>query len=394
MEPTNNNFNTNPYSAGPEPLPPQQPMAPQQPVMPQQPVQPMTYQQPVQPMQPVPTPYGSNIAFTNAAPKKSKGFLIIIVLVLLCLVAVGGGLAFAMINTQSTPTPAQPDNSANKTKFEDLTKEEAIAFLKTAKNNRGVVPEDFIDSSTYDAITVNSTLYGMILADSYDSYDELEQHAHQKFDVFTNALKYLGEEIDENDVFEIEEYDYFAVIKPKKAIEDCTGAFDNCNYYLSFKKAYIESVGNDTYSSYQTTKSDNTYYLKNFDMDVAKKILPVYSLGSAGLSLLFNVYSYDIKDTGDEIVLTANIVLPGRDFSDTTSSSYSYFGSGAKAINLVNGIISVDKSSGLITSNLMNAGLLDSVVKVLPATEEELQDIPSYQYLQKTYQMYYSSLDN
>ena len=85
MEPTNNNFNNNPYPARPEPLPPQQPMAPQQPVMPQQPVQPMAYQQPMQPIQPAPTPYDNNIAFTNEAPKKSKKGLVIAIVVILLL---------------------------------------------------------------------------------------------------------------------------------------------------------------------------------------------------------------------------------------------------------------------------------------------------------------------
>lgn len=392
MEPTNNNFNNNPYPAGPEPLPPQQPIAPQQPVIPQQPMQPMAYQQPMQPMQPVPTPYDNNIAFTNAAPKKSKGFLVIIILVIVCLGAIGGGLAFAMINKQSTPTPTpapQPDEPVGKTKFEDLTKEEALAFLMTQEDARGILPENYVEDEVYNAVSKERTNFGLILGSSHADSDELEEEAHRVYDQLAIFRKYLDGETDidtSDDFFETEEYDYYAIIKPVKDPAECS-MIENCNSYLSFKRDYIDSEPSGTDSSYYITSSDYIYYLRTDDEELANALLRTYSVAGIYRSGLMNIYDYDFEETDDEFILTVHFIMPGYNFNDLAEAAAAQSGytSDNLAINLFNGVVSADKTTGLITSNLSDASMLDDIVNVFPLTDEDIELIPSYSLFHEMY---------
>ena len=383
MEPTNNNYENNPYPTGPEPLPPQQPMAPQQPVQPVAYQQLIMPQQPVQPMQPVPTSY-DNIAYTNPAPKKNKNFLIIIILAIVCLVAIGGGLIFAMLNKQSasTPTPAPtPDKPVGKTKFEDLTKEEALAFLATQKNARGIIPDNYVEDEVANATSSERSGFGLIPWSSYSSLDELDMEASNLF------YQYLVTDTDTDtdaDVlfYQIEEYDYYAIIKPTKDPAECY-MIENCNSYLSFKRDYIDSEANSAYSSSSITFSDYKYYLKVNNKELADKLLRTYSVASIYHNGLMNIYDYEFEETDDKYILTIHFIMPGENFSNLMASTT--YSTENLAINLFNGIVSADKTTGLITSNLTDSSMLNDIVNVFPLTSEDIERIPSYSIFHEMY---------
>ena len=299
-----------------------------------------------------------------------------------------------MINKQSTPTPTpapQPDEPVGKTKFEDLTKEEALAFLMTQEDARGILPENYVEDEVYNAVSKERTNFGLILGSSHSDSDELEEEAHRVYDQLSILRKYLDGETDidtSDDFFETKEYDYYAVIKPVKDPAECS-MIENCNSYLSFKRGYIDSEPSSPDSSYYITSSNYIYYLKTDDGELANALLRAYSVASIYRSGLMNIYDYDFEETDDEFILTVHFIMPGYNLNDLAAQSG--YTSDNLAINLFNGVVSADKTTGLITSNLSDASMLEDMVNVFPLTDEDIELIPSYSLF---HEMYGSSLSD
>ena len=85
--------------------------------------------------------------------------------------------------------------------------------------------------------------------------------------------------------------------------------------------------------------------------------------------------------------------MPGYNFNDLAEAAAAQSGytSDNLAINLFNGVVSADKTTGLITSNLSDASMLDDIVNVFPLTDEDIELSPSYSLF---HEMYGSSLSD
>lgn len=266
-------------------------------------------------------------------------------------------------------------NTNNNTKslipFEDLTKEEALAFLRAQTNITGTLPENYVGKEISSAVVTNgSTIVSDLeLIYSYDTIEELKEMAHKKYSDFNS-------EYDDNN-FEITEYDYYAIVTPKRAKEatSCDHGYNNdCDSLLSFKRNYLDYRQEET----GPTSVNNVFYLNTRDSNIINYLLRVYSFFSrVGFGRHGNIYSYSFEEQDDKYILTVHNIGAGintellKNPDNYTNDSEIY------GINLYLRRFAADKSDGRIYTIPTETGVTEDV-KSFPITEEELRSLPWY----------------
>ncbi len=270
------------------------------------------------------------------------------------------------------------DNTSLPTNFEDLTKEEALNFLRSQTNITGTLPENYVGEEISNAIITNGNtiVSDLDLIYSYDTIEELKEMAHKKY----SGLNFLAtdntEEYNDSN-FEIAEYDYYAIVTPKRAkgATSCDHGYNNdCDSLLSFKRSYLDHHQEET-----TPHSYNdVFYINTKNPDIINYLLRVYTFFSrVGFGGHGNIYSYIFEEQDDKYILTVNNIGAGIN-TDLLKNPDKYTdGSEMYAINLYLRRFAADKSDGRIYTIPTETGVTEDV-KSFPITEEELRSLPGY----------------
>ena len=290
--------------------------------------------QPVSPYpQPNPTvPFGYYAEPTPAMMGKPKnhGLAIVIVALAIIIITAGIGITIWFMRPNGNPGGSQDqdanNNSSNNTdnsvtKFEDLTKEEAIAFLKTPMVGKGRTPKNYVGKEITDSIIVQSNglpnsitiVSDLELVYSYDTLDELKTIADDEYRPYGRSKSDESEKA----TYTITEYDYYAIVTPDRIKKDSTqcdhGYNRDCDSLLSFKREYLDHHQEVTTNKYGGKSYNDVVIMKTTDKKIVSQILRIYTLfSSVGLSTgPGSVYSYDFEEKDDQYVLTVNNIGVG-----------------------------------------------------------------------------------
>lgn len=293
-------------------------------------------QNPYQPVPPYPqpnptTPFGYYAEPAPAMGKpKNHGLAIIIVALAIIIITAGIGITIWFMRPNGNPNGSQDqdanNNSSNNTdnsvtKFEDLTKEEAIAFLKTPMVGKGRTPKNYVDKEITDSIIVQSNglpnsitiVSDLELVYSYDTLDELKTIADDEYRPYGRSKSDESEKA----TYTITEYDYYAIVTPDRIKKDSTqcdhGYNRDCDSLLSFKREYLDHHQEVTTNKYGGKSYNDVVIMKTTDKKIVSQILRIYTLfSSVGLSTgPGSVYSYDFEEKDDQYVLTVNNIGVG-----------------------------------------------------------------------------------
>lgn len=294
-------------------------------------------QNPYQPVSPYPqpnptVPFGYYAEPTPAMMGKPKnhGLAIIIVALAIIIITAGIGITIWFMRPNGNPGGSQDqdanNNSSNNTdnsvtKFEDLTKEEAIAFLKTPMVGKGRTPKNYVDKEITDSIIVQSNglpnsitiVSDLELVYSYDTLDELKTIADDEYRPYGRSKSDESEKA----TYTITEYDYYAIVTPDRIKKDSTqcdhGYNRDCDSLLSFKREYLDHHQEVTTNKYGGKSYNDVVLMKTTDKEIVSQILRIYTLfSSVGLSTgPGSVYSYDFEEKDDQYVLTVNNIGVG-----------------------------------------------------------------------------------
>ena len=293
-------------------------------------------QNPYQPVPPYPqpnptTPFGYYAEPAPAMGKpKNHGLAIVIVALAIIIITAGIGIAIWFMRPNDNPSGSQDqdanNNSSNNTdnsvtKFEDLTKEEAIAFLKTPMVGKGRTPKNYVDKEITDSIIVQSNglpnsitiVSDLELVYSYDTLDELKTIADDEYRPYGRSKSDESEKA----TYTITEYDYYAIVTPDRIKKDSTqcdhGYNRDCDSLLSFKREYLDHHQEVTTNKYGGKSYNDVVLMKTTDKEIVSQILRIYTLfSSVGLSTgPGSVYSYDFEEKDDQYVLTVNNIGVG-----------------------------------------------------------------------------------
>ena len=293
-------------------------------------------QNPYQPVPPYPqpnptTPFGYYAEPTPAMGKpKNHGLAIVIVALAIIIITAGIGIAIWFMRPNGNPGGSQDqdanNNSSNNTdnsvtKFEDLTKEEAIAFLKTPMVGKGRTPKNYVGKEITDSIIVQSNglpnsitiVSDLELVYSYDTLDELKTIADDEYRPYGRSKSDESEKA----TYTITEYDYYAIVTPDRIKKDSTqcdhGYNRDCDSLLSFKREYLDHHQEVTTNKYGGKSYNDVVIMKTTDKEIVSQILRIYTLfSSVGLSTgPGSVYSYDFEEKDDQYVLTVNNIGVG-----------------------------------------------------------------------------------
>ena len=293
-------------------------------------------QNPYQPVPPYPqpnptTPFGYYAEPAPAMGKpKNHGLAIIIVALAIIIITAGIGITIWFMRPNGNPGGSQDQNANNNssnntdnsvTKFEDLTKEEAIAFLKTPMVGKGRTPKDYVSKEITDSIIVQSNglpnsitiVSDLELVYSYDTLDELKTIADDEYRPYGRSKSDESEKA----TYTITEYDYYAIVTPDRIKKDSTqcdhGYNRDCDSLLSFKREYLDHHQEVTTNKYGGKSYNDVVIMKTTDKKIVSQILRIYTLfSSVGLSTgPGSVYSYDFEEKDDQYVLTVNNIGVG-----------------------------------------------------------------------------------
>lgn len=294
-------------------------------------------QNPYQPVSPYPqpnptVPFGYYAEPTPAMMGKPKnhGLAIIIVALAIIIITAGIGITIWFMRPNGNPGGSQDQNANNNssnntdnsvTKFEDLTKEEAIAFLKTPMVGKGRTPKDYVSKEITDSIIVQSNglpnsitiVSDLELVYSYDTLDELKTIADDEYRPYGRSKSDESEKA----TYTITEYDYYAIVTPDRIKKDSTqcdhGYNRDCDSLLSFKREYLDHHQEVTTNKYGGKSYNDVVIMKTTDKKIVSQILRIYTLfSSVGLSTgPGSVYSYDFEEKDDQYVLTVNNIGVG-----------------------------------------------------------------------------------
>ena len=133
-------------------------------------------------------------------------------------------------NNADTSNTDNTNNATSTTAFEDLTKEEALAFLRAQTDTTGTLPENYVGEEISSAVITNghTIVSDLDLIYSYGTIEELKEMAHKEYSGFNFLATDNTEEYDDSN-FEITEYDYYAIVTPKRAkgATSCDHGYNN-----------------------------------------------------------------------------------------------------------------------------------------------------------------------
>ena len=326
-----------------------------------------------------------------ASNKKSHAKILLAIILIILVIAGAGAAIYIGLNGNTTRNNGtnndnvtsennnNVDNTTLPTNFEDLTKEEALNFLRSQTDIAGTLPENYVGEEISSAIITNGNtiVSDLDLIYSYDTIEELKEMAHKKYSGFNFLATDNTEEYDDSN-FEIAEYDYYAIVTPKRAkgATSCDHGYNkDCDSLLSFKRSYLDHHQEET-----TPNSYNdVYYINTQNPDIINYLLRVYTffsrvgfVGGHG-----NIYSYIFEEQDDKYILTVNNIGAGIN-TDLLKNPDKYTdGSEMYAINLYLRRFAADKSDGRIYTIPAETGVTEDV-KSFPITEEELRSLPGY----------------
>ena len=303
-------------------------------------------------------------------PKKSKKPLFITIWV----------LSFAIIAVEVTMIVLHlmsGSSDYSSTAFEDLTKEQAVAFLEDAHSRGGShQPEGFVDKEISDAVVVDN---GLLVSDlkiiySYDTLEDLEEMARKKYSGHTGPFT-LNKNLEDFDDFTIKEYDYYAIVTPNQ--EDGSSR----DSLFSFKRKYLDYDMKETSSnSYNTV-----YQIKTKNPEIVNQLLRIYAFFyKTEWGVRGNIFSYDFNELNDQYVLTVNYVGAGinMDLANDPAKYQAAFANSTTpeiyGINLYKRSFIANKDDGQIKLTHTSDGSTMDVIKSFSITTEEFNNLSNY----------------
>ena len=320
----------------------------------------------------------------------NKTYLIILVILSFFLIVLGiANIAIFITkkdNSSNNTRVSETDNSTNNstndqtptTAFEDLTKEEAFAFLQKQTDITGILPKDFVGEEISSAVVTNqrTIVSDLDLRYSYNTIEELKEIAYKKYvNQNSQPANNIQEYIDNN--FEIKEYDYYAIVTPKK-IKGATscdhGKNKDCDSFLSFKRSYLDYRQEET----SPNSFNSNFHLNTKDPNIINRLLRVYAFFSKiGPTRHGNIYSYKFEEQDDKYILTVHNIGAGINPQILDNPSQYAENSEVYAINLYLRRFAADKATGYVYTIPTETGVTEDV-KYFPITQTELYSLPGY----------------
>jgi hypothetical protein len=335
-----------------------------------------------QPQQPQMQPMNAAMSASEAPKPPKKNIMPIIIVAIVAVLFIGAGvLAVVLANNSGSKTDETAKNEKKKDeyvepeiKFEDLTKEQVVAFLKDKTNvvGHGILPKGYVGEEIKGEYEIDdNVIYRELeMVYSYGNLDELKEIAIDKYNklLFTNAKK-----VTEEDLI-IKEYDYYAIVRADTGVDCHDTHYSSCDSLLSFKKDYFDYHRATTRSGSGLTYVDNVMSLKTRDAEVANAVMRAYTLFySSGWSVgVGNVYDYHFKEEDEKYVLTLDLVTVGYDLDTYDSRSDESIG---YKINLFRKTYEASKADGTISIVKSESGDEPNVLKSFKITNQEYLDI-------------------
>ncbi len=335
--------------------------------------------------QPTEQPQYNGISLMRPDMSKEKSDKVVKIAVIVGIILAVSILIFTFINggkflNNSKEDKKEESSQDSSDEFKNLTKEEAIAFLRSQDGVRGILPENYIGNEITDAVIMNGNT---IVSDlnwvySYDNLEELEQAARNDYEYSYHGGHYEGD-------LEIKEYDYYAIITPVrvKGATSCDHGYNcDCDSLLSFKREYLDYHREEEILDGGGISWNDVVYIKTRDPKIVSYLLRVVTFfSSVGWSGGYgNIYSYDFEEQDDKFVLTVNNVGAGinMEMLDHPNAGQSST-SNMWAINLYRRRFVAEKSDGLVHVITINDdGDTMETVKSIPITRSEFESFPGY----------------
>lgn len=313
------------------------------------------------------TDYHTDINQPTNTPKTTKP--VVIAIAIITLIGVIGALIYFLIPGIRPSSKTGNDNDSDgsqQTAFDDLTKEEAITFLKNQASSASSVPNNYVKDEIKNAAMSTN---GLRLIYSYDTLNNLEQQVIEEYAEYNLLLPDPDKRIEYND-FKITEYDYYAIVTPNDTSQCDYFYYQHCNSLLSFKREYID---------YAADPPNVNYTLNTRDPEIANYLLRVLNYCGIFDSSHRNIYNYTFENQDDEYILTVNTISIGinlesydslsKGASDPNNASSDMF-----AMNLYRQRLAANKTDGNIHAITTENGIMD-LVKSIPITEKEFSEL-------------------
>ena len=311
----------------------------------------------------VPTPAQAQASNSGIPNKKN---LIVIALAATCFAILSGAI-LALSRSSQSGTLGGSTSSQGKTKFENLTKDEAYAFLQSQGESGRIKTVGYIQDELLNAVRFRD---GKRINDlrklySYGTMEELQQLLAEK-------SHYADVE------YQVTEYDYYAIATPKgEKCEEINYYTSACDSWISFKRDYLDDHEEyTTFDGHRGTQEEIT--IKTGNPSELKPILAAYSFSATSLVPAGKPYLYDytFKEQDNSFIMTVYYVMAGtnleiyRSLTEETVANYEM--KDLIGINLVHTTYSVDKTTLEFSLVPDDANYL---IKSYPLTEEEFSEL-------------------
>lgn len=324
--------------------------------------------------------------------KKSKAPIIILITIIVLIAA--GILAFVLISNNGQGGKAddsgkvaddgsekkpEEKNVGSDVKFEDLTKDQALAYYSRMFEEPFVIPDGYVKKEIIDAYKILEGRFherDLRLVYSYDSLDELKQVALDRYNRYSYSK---SPAVSEGDLV-IKEYDYYAIVSLKdvEEFDSCDDTkYSDCDELLSFKKKYLDYEQVVSKEGSGPTYVNDVKKMVTRDADVVNYLMRVntffYSNGwNVGPG---TIYSYSFEETDDEYLLTLDLIGVGYNMTP------SFVPTGADdmyAINLYRRCFVVLKEDGYMGVKKYDKENETEIVRSIPLTKKELEVLENY----------------
>ena len=227
----------------------------------------------------------------DPTPKKNKKPLIIVsIIIVLLLISTGFGVALVLMSkTPKSETPQVVD-----TNFENMSKEQALAFAKEHYGKK-YVPEGLID----DEIRLNNGLNDYTLLYSYrNEADILKMAEESVMNIDESDNRPLEQRFSINKVSDL----YSTVTKTDNSAK---GAGSVRYLGICLNKEIADYREEESVYDDGTISIDSYLTIKKLNRDTAEKVLKIYAITEVYGRM---IHSYEFQDLDDEYRLRINFV--------------------------------------------------------------------------------------
>ena len=252
---------------------------------------------------------------------------------------------------------SRSNNAAEPTAFAEMTKDEAVEYLKGI-TDVAPVPENFVNPD----VELRGDEYALVLLYSYDNVNDVQDIAYNS--VFSVPFGSIGK-TDWIHVSQIDDRYAVASVNQNEAqnIRE--------SYYrgVSFNKKYL-----DHYEDIKGTSRNDRIVFKSFDPSFVQEAMSIILYGDVSTELV-NIYDYSFVELEDKFVFTTYTIGIGIDMENADMTAGTMRDAIQSVINLIERELTLEKSTGQLQWGSDSDGNHNRILKSFPITPEEVSEI-------------------